>query len=120
MGESQIHEAVFVEVECDHARRRRREGGVPRFGLAERPFPGIQKHHGRALPASKDQIDRAIVVQIRGERGDSGRVAGQSGLGCPICECSIAIVAPERIRRRRRCERKVEFTVRLNWEIGEA
>ena len=64
MCECQVHEAVFVEVERDDAHGRRREGGVPRFGLPKRSFARICQHDGGAPPSSEDQIDSSIIVQI--------------------------------------------------------
>src|SRR5262249_14613147 len=97
------------------------KGGIPGLRLPERSFSRIRQDCGRPPPARDHKIDGSVVVQIRGERTDRGlAVSAQTGLNCPVCECSIAIVAPECIQLGNATrKRKIEFSIRLNGEIGE-
>src|SRR5690349_1775707 len=117
MGECQIHEAVFVEVECNNTGRCFWKRRIPWFRLTEGPFARICEDGSGAPPPGKNQIDSAIIVQIRGERRNSWSVPCQSGLGRPIRKRAVPIVAPECVPRRGSPERKVEFAARRNSEI---
>ena len=62
MRECQIHEAVFVEVECNNTGRCLGKRRIPGLRLTERPFARICEDGGGAPPPGKNQIDSAIIV----------------------------------------------------------
>src|SRR2546430_1755577 len=98
MCECQVHEAVFVEVECDDARGIRLESRVPGLRRSERSFAWIRVDGRGRTRTGEHKIDRSIVIQIGCKRpGTALAIPTQSGLDCPIRECSIAVIAPQRI-----------------------
>ncbi len=112
MGESQVHPAVFIEIERHNSSGgqrhvRGRFCGPWRSG-AKCAFALIDEGDGRLLPAGDDEVDGAVVVQIGAERANRRCDAAQRGFLGPVGESPVAIVAPENISGRR--------CVRWKWE----
>ena len=96
--EGQVHPAVLVEVERDHAARAR--GAVRRERVEHRvdAFPRVEGD-GHLL-AGEDEIDGAVVVEIAG--GDADRACdAEAALGGDVGEGAVAVVAQHYRRGRR-------------------
>ena len=99
MRESEIHPAVFVEIESDDT-----DGGrkifffeVDRGERREFSFAGIQINRSAVEASSKNKIDGAIVIEIRSDKAGACSVEAETAFCGDVGERAIAIVAPEKI-----------------------
>src|ERR1700677_791381 len=70
-----------------------RNGGRPGKFITKSPFAAVFENDGPSLrTARNDDINRAVIVVVRPNACDLGRVALTYGLVCLIGQCSIAVV----------------------------
>src|SRR5208282_723410 len=83
----------MIEIQSGDARTGG-QGGRPRSLNDESPFAGVFENHGASFKTTRDdEVNGAVVVVVRSDRSDLGRIAGTYGLTGLIGESSIAIVA---------------------------
>src|ERR1700722_18012 len=101
--EGEIHPAVLVEIEGHDADSGREIFffEIDRGQRSEFSFARIEIDGCAVGAAGKNKIDGAVVVEIGGDQAGAGGVEAQTGFGRDICERAVAIIAPEKIVRRR-------------------
>src|SRR5262245_57998066 len=120
MRERKIHPSVFIEIKGDNTGAGRGERRLPGIDRTKRSFTIVEKRGCGSTPTGEDEIDGAIVVEVRGQCGNAGSVAFETGLLGPIRKRSVAVVPPQNVRRRRLSRGKAERAAGAQCEIREA
>src|SRR5580692_11755437 len=88
----------MIEIERSNTRAHR-EGGRPGKFIAESALATVFENDGPSLrTACNNEINRAVIVVIRSNACNLGRVALTYGLVCLIGKSSVAIVAPQPVK----------------------
>src|SRR6516225_3864576 len=97
MREREIHPAVLVEIERNNSDswRKIRLGEINCGKPRELPFARIEVNRGASGATSKNKIDGAVIVEVRGHDAGPRRVDAKAGFLGNIGEGGIAVVAPQ-------------------------
>src|SRR5580692_8544293 len=102
VGECEIHPTVFVEIESNDT-----NGGRKIFFLeidgrdrGKFPFARIQINRCAVVAACKNEVNSAVVVEIRGDESSACGIEAKTAFGGYVGERAVAIVAPKNIVRR--------------------
>ena len=99
VSECEIHPAIFVEVEGDHADSRRQIFffEIYRGEWREFSFAGIEENRRAVTAARENEIDGAVVVEIRCDEARAGGVEVEGAFGGHVGERAVAVVAPKNV-----------------------
>src|SRR5215470_4530402 len=97
MREREIHPAVLVEIKRNNSDSwwKIRLGEINCGKPRELSFARIQVNRGASGATSKNKIDGAVIVEVRGDDAGPRRVDAKAGFLGNIGEGRIAVVAPQ-------------------------
>src|SRR5215471_3474055 len=102
MSERKIHPDVFVEVECDDTDSGRQTllREINSLQRRECAFARIQQNARALRSASKNDVNRTVVVEVGSNCSAVCSVKPERGFFRDVSEGAVAVVAPKGITRR--------------------